>query len=194
MAAQRANREARMEAQARGAPEHAVALLLDTAEPPEVPGWGRPCRMTLAVRQIMLRWATLPADCRMEDLTCLMYVFLRPRAAWKYLSGWNAQLQRWTDETCRTLWQDSLMELGLALTEQPPELTEQMAAWVQKQIADFFGQPPAVTTTTPPPEANPEPVAAEPKAAAPDGGCVPPMTSPPTTPAATSSAPSGTSP
>ena len=59
-AAMRANKEARDEARAAGAPALEMRVLMDAGAPPELPGYGRACRMTAAMHQILAKWAKLP--------------------------------------------------------------------------------------------------------------------------------------
>ena len=192
MAAQDANRAARHEAQARGAGVATVAAVMNgtAAEPPEIPDWGRPCRMTAALRQIMLKWAKLPPEDRLPDNVCLMFCFLKPRLAWTYLEAFNESTLTWQHVSDQRDWRSKVMTLALDLTDAAPEVTEDLARWVTERITDFFGRPgetPAMTT--PPPSETP---AAELREAGPAGGSAPSTASPPLTPVATSLAPCGT--
>lgn len=194
MAATAANREARLAAQARGGPllETRMVMAAGMEPAPEVPGYGRPCRMTLAMRQIMMVWARLPAGDQWPDLTCLLFCFLSPRRAWAMLTHFDTANLRWVDESAGHRWRKEVMDLSLTLTENGEALQEALAAWVNQRVQDFFASPevtpPAPGTDSRPPSPPPP----GPGAAAPAGGSAPGMTSPLPGAEGTWSAPSGT--
>ncbi len=197
-AAMAANRTARREAQARGAPVNAVtAVMSGTAmEAPEIPGWGRPCRMTAAIRQIMVKWSKLPAEDRLPDNVCLMFIFLRPRDAWAMLSSFNERTLQWSaspGDLGHANWRHFTMKLALDLTEMDVSCTEVLAQWVTERLTDFFVRPAETPETMKTQSIASEAPAAEPRAAGPAGGCAPSTALPSPTPAETSAAPCGTS-
>lgn len=139
-AAQHANRAAREEAQSRGTPERERDILMNATEAPEVPGYGRPCRMTPAMRQIMVRWSKLPDECKSEDLCCLALAFLKPRRAWLLLQAFDEKELAWTDDTAAELWRNEWMALAFTFMEQNDggRLQEEVAAWINAQVNSFF--------------------------------------------------------
>jgi hypothetical protein len=168
LVAMKANREAREAAQAMGAPELEMQTLMDTTEPPEVPGYGRPCRMTPAMHQILRIWSKLPAW--WPDESCLCLCFLRPRRAWLLLSAFDVRTLAWPDDTAADLWRNEVMGLALVLTEQPPELGEALRTYVRGLIDRFFVSPGEKTPGTP---TSPDKPAPERREAGPDGGSGP---------------------